>query len=361
MGVEFGVNLLNVCNGVTEIGKVTKDFEKMVDRLLILEKGIKSCSSLNACRYALIKLIGEMESENKAIYKMRSGLARVVTLYKNTENILIDNSEDTKGIINGYINSIVYDDEGAYGGDQAGPMQEWGKESEKEELYAIVRKYYPHMSDRKIKKFFQKLNSEGCGYVALVNTIFAEYEGREEEFEKDFGFPMYYNGDLNYNKLLVDLYAATDNHCADENGNDIINKNEDESSTDGRGTNAYDREYRLQKYLKDKNTGIEMVQTIYGQDAITVDNFMEYAKEGHVVISYRYGNLQNEDGSVAQYIDGGHAMTVVGVTPDGRFIVSSWGEKYYIDPQEIISKNTGDGENTTEFSFQVIDYRESGM
>ena len=29
--------------------------------------------------------------------------------------------------------------------------------------------------------------------------------------------------------------------------------------------------------------------------------------------------------------DAGHAMTITGVTDDGRFIVSSWGETYYLD------------------------------
>ena len=43
---------------------------------------------------------------------------------------------------------------------------------------------------------------EGCGYVAFANAIFKEYEGREAEFEKKFGFPMKdENGDLN-------LYAS---------------------------------------------------------------------------------------------------------------------------------------------------------
>ena len=29
------------------------------------------------------------------------------------------------------------------------------------------------------------MNLEGCGYIAAANCIFREYEGREEEFEKD--------------------------------------------------------------------------------------------------------------------------------------------------------------------------------
>ena len=33
-------------------------------------------------------------------------------------------------------------------------------------------------------------------------------------------------------------------------------------------------------------------------------------------------------------------MTVTGVTEDGRYIVSSWGGKYYIDPDEMVNSAT---------------------
>jgi len=39
-------------------------------------------------------------------------------------------------------------------------------------------------------------------------------------------------------------------------------------------------------------------------------------------------------------------MTVTGITDDGRYIVSSWGKVYYLDP------STG----TNWLDFEVIDY-----
>ncbi len=33
-------------------------------------------------------------------------------------------------------------------------------------------------------------------------------------------------------------------------------------------------------------------------------------------------------------MDGGHAMVVTGLTDDGRIQVSSWGELYYISPED---------------------------
>lgn len=67
------------------------------------------------------------------------------------------------------------------------------------------------MSNGEIKNYLKKPNGEGCGYVAILNTILAVYAGRGDEFERKFGFPMYRNGDLNYDQLLVDFYATTGN------------------------------------------------------------------------------------------------------------------------------------------------------
>jgi hypothetical protein len=32
---------------------------------------------------------------------------------------------------------------------------------------------------------------------------------------------------------------------------------------------------------------------------------------------------------------GKHGMTITGVTDDGRYVVSSWGDKYYLKPDEL--------------------------
>ncbi len=262
------------------------------------------------------------------------------------------------------IDSVVFDDEGSYGGDQGSPESElswwWVFPSEEEKEYReILRQYEPYStySDKELKAVIKKLNDEGCGYVAVINTIFAAFEGREEEFEKTFGFPMYKDGDLNFNHLLVDFYAATDNK--DRSGE--YSKNEDrlddednklfysyKSDKTGRGTSQYDRDDRTHLYLDEKGLDVK-VSTDY---PVTLENFKELSKDGYVIISFRYGNLLNEDGSVAQYINGGHAMVVTGVTADGKYIVSSWGGKYYIAPDEMVIKDN----NKTSFTFSYYQY-----
>lgn len=225
------------------------------------------------------------------------------------------------------IDSVVFDDTGDYGGDQGAPQNQTGQRAE--ELYDIVREHFPDMSDEEIESYLKKLNTEGCSYVATINTIFAAYEGREEEFERIFGFPMYKDGDLNYNELLVDFYCETDNHNKGLFGGDKIDSSEDPGIEEGNGATSSQQIYRAEKYLHDKGVEVDISK----RNDITVENFNEFAEDGYVVINYFDGPLQNEDGSTRQNITG-HSMTITGVTDDGRYIVSSWGEKYYIDPSQ---------------------------
>lgn len=231
-----------------------------------------------------------------------------------------------------HVDSIVFDDDGSYGGNQGhmdqvykwDPIRCW-------DLLRNLREYYPHMSIFEAFSYFSRLNSVGCGYVALANTIFMEYEGRPEEFERTFGYPMYKDGDLNFDRLILDIYATTD----------LAGFND---RADGRpgGTSDESRAKIMEYFLGDKGVEVETEANAN----VTVDNFREISEDGkYVVLGYRNGNMYDENGN-AHYINGGHAITVTGVTEDGRFIVSSWGEKYYINPSDIGSDD----------SFMIFDY-----
>lgn len=262
-------------------------------------------------------------------------------------------------VVSTEINSIVFDDEGQYGGNQGSPKSRKG--AEQNALYDIVRQYYPDYTDKELEAFMKKLNSEGCGYVAVINTIFAAYEGREKEFEKTFGFPMYgNNGDLNYDRLLVDFYSATDNHKKGLFGSDTIDNKEDISKADkenpsynyrtdvtGGGSSQDSREYRTHLYLDQKGVNVD----IRNNYPLTPKKFPKIANDGYIIVSFHNGNLLNEDGSVYQVIDGGHAMVVTGVTEDGRYIVSSWGKKFYIDPTDTTPIGKGKTPPSLKFSY----------
>lgn len=65
---------------------------------------------------------------------------------------------------------------------------------------------------------------------------------------------------------------------------------------------------------------------------VTTDNYNDIADKGQIIVAIEPCILEDEAGNTVFKANGGHAMTVTGVTEDGRFIVSSWGKRYYIDP-----------------------------
>lgn len=282
------------------------------------------------------KISCQIEEEQIATKNLCNGMEEIIRNYQRTENIIID-----------YLGShakeenIAFDDRGRYGGDQGYPASIDKTDEKYDEIAEIIRRYYPDYSDREIEKYLKKLNSEGCGYVALINTIFNQYAGRADEFERIFGFPMYdKNGDLNFDLMLVDFYAAMDNHHSIL-GLDIIFEFEDSSATEGYGTTANTREYRWEKYLQDRGVNVDVHSV-----NVTIENFNDLSENGDIIIATHPVILYDENGR-RLYADGGHAMTVTGVTEDGRFVVSSWGEKYYIEP---------DASQFDRINFQQITY-----
>lgn len=209
--------------------------------------------------------------------------------------------------LKGKIGNPVIDGYGSYGGNQGSAKEKYLDE----ELQKIVRKYYPKYSDAQIKEHLEKMNNEGCGYVAICNTIFEQYVGREAEFEEKFGFPMYKNGDLNYDALIVDFYCDQDNPLDS-------------------GTNQYEREKMWEAYLKAHGIYVDVQCDV----KVTPENYETIVKDGQLIVSISPVILQDENGNRVDDRNGGHAMTVTGVTSDGRYIVSSWGRTFYVDPDD---------------------------
>ena len=325
--------------------------------------------------------------------------------------------------------SDLYDGDGQYGGNQMN-MGDRGYQVDgfkgwvndffdvhlfkDEEFYDFVRSHpgYENLTDEQIDEVLMGIQNSGCNWTASVNSIFAEYLGREEEFEKTFGFPMYVNGELNYTMLTADFYLSThgkyyvgpdDISGDDALFNSIYNyyrdhpdefkdkygvdfyeadgtterysatkdfvSQEAQDMIDNRGDNdyvVYDKDQnalgcpespnRMNRYLKDH--GIDTFSYDYKEGTYSNQQIREALDSGKsVVICAEDFNLYNEDGSKYNKKPiGAHAVTVTDITPEGYYVVSSWGQKFILKPNE----KAPDGSDTIYYSDIIDIYDETG-
>lgn len=236
---------------------------------------------------------------------------------------------------------------GDMGGKQGGPYALWkrGLDTDREYMRKIIHGYeeYADYSDEEIGELLEKLDSEGCGYTAFANIIVDEYRGKEKDFERTFGFPLFSeNGAgkeyVNYNWLILDLYCASDNH--NEKGflwkkEDRYDRKEDSTAVKGKGTTRRDREYRFKRYMKSHNIDVKIDSIeCNAEDAFQICK-KELDKGNGMIIATHPVKLEDEKGDFAE-TDGGHAMTVAGLTGDGKIEVLSWGKKYFITPEDSV-------------------------
>ena len=82
-----------------------------------------------------------------------------------------------------------------------------------------------------------------------------------------------------------------------------------------------------------KEHGIRVKVRIY--TAITPKNFHRYRKKGYISVLARNYKIVDDNGKV-DASTGGHYMTITDVTEDKkRYVVSSWGKRYYLDPKDV--------------------------
>ena len=401
---EFMINTDAAGRIGREIAGYEKEINQIVQDINQVRRGLGGSLFLTV-RSHLGLTATAIQRQGKRCTNCGNALTEISALYRNTENKLLNGEGDSSAntssgssksgviskideVIQGIrrridemirrwkgertvepyeVDSIVFDDEGTYGGDQGSARGTSGEK--REQIYEIIRQNYPgvELTNEQLNNYLAKMNNEGCGYVALANTVFVQYEGREAEFEETFGYPMYdENGDLNYDLLIADLYSSTDNRETAwgeiDYENDYV-RGKDGAKDDydywndrsGTGSSQYEREAYLESFMEAHGCDVE-VKTDANVD---IYNYQRLSEEGkQVIIAYRYGNLYNMDGTVKQVIDGGHAMVVTGVTEDGKFIVSSWGEQYYIDPYETIEVVHDDGSTyQTSMTFSTVEYK----
>ncbi|MBQ0027568.1 MAG: hypothetical protein KBS96_03085 [Lachnospiraceae bacterium] len=213
--------------------------------------------------------------------------------------------------------NTLFDDKGQYGARQTLPKNQ--------DIYEVIRLFYPDWSDKQCKDLINRLGPEGCGYTVMANAVLWAYAGRADEFEAAYGISMYKNGDLNYDELVMYLYTMFDDANMEGiapgyQGDYLISFMEDAGHT---CTPEYFYETTPDQIPSDLNKGLLSFSTQGAFDITPVN------------------------GGKTMHFDEAHTMTVTGVAPDGRLIVSTWGGKYYIDPASCV------GPYYTLFTFDI--------
>ncbi|MBR2038592.1 MAG: hypothetical protein IKA09_12845 [Lachnospiraceae bacterium] len=271
-------------------------------------------------------------------------------------------------------------------------------------IYDFVKqqKGYENYSEADIHNLLKQINQEGCGYVALVNTLFWEFQGTEAEFEEMYGFSMRdENGNYNFNRMLIDIYCKTDdkyflmedsgksalvtavlrdyqdnpdkfeqdygvtyNPSSNTVSDDVVNAilsqyDEDIATYKSGGTDNFSQENRLLAYLHEK--GIDADVSCTSESTMSIDGVRTSLDSGTVVkLSLSKGaQLCDEHGKIQQTLSGGHAVLITEITDDGRYVISSWGNKYYVDPQQMYTDaKTGKNESVINSYLSInINYR----
>jgi hypothetical protein len=224
---------------------------------------------------------------------------------------------DNTGFLENY--KYVFDPDRLYGCSQIAPYANplWYK--------GIVRKYYSEYTDSDTVKRIHRLKTEGCGYSALINTVFIRFYREKDRFEKLFGYPMFRSdGMLNFDELLVDYYFAMDNH----NGFlwfDRFNPKEDDKYVSGKGTSVFSRDWRFETYMKKHGVSVD-VKPIKASP----EKLPEILEKGPVIVSINPTVLYDKNGEKMFEGKGGHCISVTGVSDNNLIRVSSWGREYYI-------------------------------
>lgn len=252
---------------------------------------------------------------------------------------------------------------GSYGGDQGGPLAEWlrGGVQQKEILRKIVKKNrrFAELTDDQIRILLTRLKSEGCGYTALMNTVFLQFWNAPVEYEKIFGFPMFRDGKPLFAYLILDFYAATDNMYYADDG-DFEFKYEDYNpkkdgpifeynprmDETGNGTEQYQRKTRFTHYMREHGI-LPKFETrgflsLFGK-RLRPEKCLKHMGCGQYVIitvkAPKKGIWLRNAGDGQVLLKGEHVMLLTGISDDEKVFVSSWGRKYMLEYKEIVNRS----------------------
>lgn len=399
----------------TKLQEIENKFENITSKIDTLKSDFFSAireldwkvQSEYSIRNKSLKISENLQKDNIALKKYKQFLEQTIQKYRELENadVRFEPSGSRNNIFNG---------SNGYGGDQGRMAHSKCRRKffgEDQVLFDFIRHQngYENYTEAEIYKFMEQIDEEGCGYVALVNTLFWEFPGTEEEFEKLYGFPMRDKyGNYNFDLMLIDIYCKTDdkyflnedggkealitdvlisyldpngnykkdkfeqdygvrfddssNEVSDEMRNAILNRyksNEDVATYKTKGTRVDHQENRLRGYLKEKGIDADVNYSV--EQIMTIEDVKSKLDSGTVVeLGVKPGtNFYDVESNCMETIKEGHAVVITEVTEDGKYVVSSWGKKYYLDPSQVC-KDTQTGHNESiinDYLLMNVEYK----
>lgn len=213
-----------------------------------------------------------------------------------------------------------------------------------------------------------------CTYASFCNNIYTSYNGKEKQFEDDFGFSMYRTKSdgsevLNSEELLADVYlymnlesnggklfyedngSVKAGYTVDRYGQQYIDTKKQVYMESGKFISS-DREKEKRNYLKSHNANLEYESSsIFSHNS---DKLKTTINEGisnnkHYILDY-YDNtnkkndivmydVNNMATSIDYFDGGGHSVYITGANDRGVEI-ASWGEKYTIEWEDLENNKT---------------------
>jgi hypothetical protein len=235
---------------------------------------------------------------------------------------------------------IYADERGRYGGDQSGPRRYFNTPGRREqELVPILNQYpaFQGMTVPEQRYLLRKIEETGCGYVVIANSIIEQYYFRPEDFERDFGFPLfrYENGQrvVNHETLLVDLYCS--------NIDTLVAANGKAPADEYQGLSTNNLSLTMGNYLNDNTGGSQSVSVSCRLFDSSVD-YTNHHEQGNVAVITTERTTYESNGWRGigdETTTGGHAAMVTDVDNSGEtpiFTVSTWGKKYTVTPELVI-------------------------
>lgn len=206
-----------------------------------------------------------------------------------------------------------------------------------EYIYDMFVKYGIEDPDRMLE-ILDMQKAQGCGYSVITNWICEEYANDPDAFEDKYGYPLYINirnhESFNYAVLSVDAFL--------ENNIDVLR--DCDSSTD---VSIHPDEMATEYSAIGGNHEFDVTMR-----DISVETYQEHMDNGYAgacIAAYRfelkpYGSNESDANYVAsQTTEDGHWMTITGVSENGNFIVSSWGQEWELLSSDVYATFPVDG------------------